>query len=132
MKTTKITYWVSTSIVALMMAFAAYSYLTQESVQQGFRHLGFPDYFRVELAIAKLIGAVLLLTPVAARVKEWAYAGFTITFISAFIAHTAAGDPLFARIMPLIFLGLLAVSYTTYLRQHFGGQSDLNNWQVVS
>ena len=31
--------------------------------------LGFTDYFRVELAWAKLLGAVLLLAPVPARLK---------------------------------------------------------------
>jgi len=41
--------------------------------------LGFTDYFRVELAWAKLLGAVLLLAPVPARLKEWAYAAFAIT-----------------------------------------------------
>ena len=38
--------------------------------------LGFTDYFHVELALAKLLGAVLLLAPVPARLKEWAYAAF--------------------------------------------------------
>ena len=34
--------------------------------------LGFTDYFRAELAWAKLLGVVLLLAPVPARLKEWA------------------------------------------------------------
>jgi hypothetical protein len=29
---------------------------------------------------------------VPARVKEWAYAGFAITLVSALIAHLAVGD----------------------------------------
>ena len=41
--------------------------------------LSFTDYFRVELAWAKLLGAVLSLAPVPARLKEWAYAAFAIT-----------------------------------------------------
>jgi DoxX-like protein len=48
--------------------------------------LGFIDYFRVEFAWAKLLGAVLLLAPVPARLKEWAYAAFAITLGSALIA----------------------------------------------
>jgi uncharacterized membrane protein YphA (DoxX/SURF4 family) len=68
----------------------------------------------VELALAKLVGAILLIAPVAARIKEWAYAGFTFTFISAFIAHTASGDPINYRIMPVIFLAFLITSYITY------------------
>ncbi|HTD99460.1 MAG TPA: DoxX family protein [Mucilaginibacter sp.] len=114
MKANKITYWVTTAIVAIMMTYSCYAYLTQPAIKQAFQHLGFPDYFRVELAIAKLIAAVILLTPVAARIKEWAYAGLSITFISAFIAHTASGDPANYRAMPLIFLALLVVSYITY------------------
>jgi hypothetical protein len=116
MKTLKITYWITTAIVALMMLFSAYMYLNAPMVQQSFHRLGFPDYLRVELAIAKIIGVVLLLIPVA-RVKEWAYAGFAITFISAFVAHTESGDPSSIRIMPVIFLILLAVSYYTYYKR---------------
>ena len=61
-------------------------------VAEAFTHLGFPDYFRVELAWAKLLGVVLLLAPVPSRLKEWAYAGFAITLGSALIAHFAVGD----------------------------------------
>jgi len=113
-KTIKITYWISTAIVSLMMIFSAYSYFTNPEVKQGFQHLGFPDYFRVELAIAKILGAIILLAPIKGQVKEWAYAGFAITFISAFIAHSASGDPINNRIGPIVFLVVLALSYFTY------------------
>jgi hypothetical protein len=46
----------------------------------------------VELALAKLLGVALLLAPVPARLKEWAYAGFAFTLGSALIAHLAVGD----------------------------------------
>ena len=59
---------------------------------EAFTHLGFPAYFRVELSLAKLLGVVLLLAPVPARLKEWAYAGFAITLGSALIAHLSVGD----------------------------------------
>jgi hypothetical protein len=35
---------------------------------------------------------VLLLAPVPARLKEWAYAGFAINLGSAILAHVAMGD----------------------------------------
>ena len=113
MKTSRIIYWVTTGIVALMMSYSAFAYITKPEMVKGFQHLGFPDYFRVELAVGKLIGVVLLLSPVAARVKEWAYAGFGITFVSAFIAHSASGDPIAMRAMPLVLLVLLGISYYT-------------------
>jgi hypothetical protein len=74
MKAIKITYWISTALVALMMSFSAYAYVTNPTAKQGFQHLGYPDYFRIELAVAKLIGALVLLVPLNTRIKEWAYA----------------------------------------------------------
>lgn len=118
MKTLTITYWVTTAIVGLMMIYSAYAYFTEVSIQQAFQHLGYPDYFRIKLGIAKVVGAVLLLAPVGARLKEWVYAGFTFTFVSALIAHTVAGDPVSARMAPVIFLLLLAVSYVTFHKRH--------------
>jgi hypothetical protein len=113
MKSTKIIYWVTTGILAVMMSYSAYLYLTSPDLEQAFTHLGFPGYFRVELAIAKFIGAALLLVPVSIRIKEWVYAGFGIVFISGFIAHLVSGDPTSAVIMPLVFFLLLMVSYFT-------------------
>ena len=55
-------------------------------------HLGFPAYFRVELSWAKVLGVIALLAPVPARIREWAYAGFAITLLSALIAHLSMGD----------------------------------------
>ena len=113
-KTIKIIYWITTAIISLMMIFSAYSYLTNEAIKGAFQHLGFPGYFRIELAIAKALGALLLIIPIKGLIKEWVYAGFTFTFISAFIAHTASGDPINNRIGPIIFLVVLAISYFTY------------------
>jgi len=132
MKATNTIYWITNSILAVMMAFAANSSIMQPAVQHGFHHLGFPGNFRIELAIAKLIGVVLLLAPVAAKVKEWTYAGFGITFIAAFIAHIASGDPVTVSIMPLFFSGLLAASYITYHRRYTAEQASLDAWQLVS
>ncbi|RXF68684.1 DoxX family protein [Arcticibacter tournemirensis] len=116
MKTNKVTYWVVTILVSVMMINSAVMYLTKPEIKQAFVHLGFPSYFRVELAALKVIGAIVLLVPLPCNFKEWAYSGFAITFVSAFIAHSASGDPASARIMPVIFLVLLVVSYITYHR----------------
>ena len=85
-------YWIVTAIFCLQMSFTAYAQLRLPQVAQAFAHLGFPAYFRVELSWAKFLGVLLLVTPVPARLKEWAYAGFAITLVSAVLAHIAAGD----------------------------------------
>ena len=85
-------FWIATALFCLQIGFTAYAQLSLPQVAEAFTRLGFPDYFRVELAWAKLLGIVLLLAPVPARFKEWAYAGFAITLASALIAHLAVGD----------------------------------------
>ncbi len=114
MKKIVITYWITTSIVALMMIFSGIMYLTAQEAKDGFIKLGFPDFFRIELAVAKIIGAIVLLAPICARVKEWAYAGFAIVFVSAVVAHLASGDTIAHAMMPVVFAGILVVSYLTY------------------
>jgi hypothetical protein len=85
-------FWIITALFCLQMGFTAYAQLCLPQVAEAFTHFGFPAYFRVELAWAKLLGVVLLLAPVPARLKEWAYAGFAINLGSAIIAHRAVGD----------------------------------------
>jgi hypothetical protein len=112
MKKNRIIYWITTSLFSIMMLFSAFSYFTNEEVKGGFTHLGFPDYFRIELGIAKALGAIVLLLPIIRGVlKEVAYAGFFITFVSAFIAHLSSGDPISMLVGPLVFLAILITSY---------------------
>ena len=91
-KPTVIGFWVATGLFSLQIGFTAYAQLRLPQVAAAFTHLGFPDYFRVELSWAKLLGLVLLLAPVPVRLKEWAYAGFAIDISSALLAHLAVGD----------------------------------------
>ncbi|MFL6414654.1 MAG: DoxX family protein [Bryobacteraceae bacterium] len=87
-----VVYWIVTALFSLQMGFTAYAQLRLPQVATAFTHLGFPAYFRVELAWAKLFGVALILAPVPGRLKEWAYAGFAITLGSALIAHLEMGD----------------------------------------
>ncbi len=84
------------------MSFTAYAQLQLPQVAGAFAHLGYPAYFRIELSWAKLAGVAALLVPmVPARLKEWAYAGFAMTLVSALVAHLAVGDGIQAWIWPV-------------------------------
>jgi len=107
----KVVYWVTTGLFCLWMMLNAYAYLFSEEAKHICAHFGFPDYFRVELAIAKIMGVIVLLLPIRFRLKEWAYAGFAITVISGFIAHLSSGDSLLSSSSALIALVLLFTSY---------------------
>ena len=91
-KATTIIYWIATALFCVQMSFTAYAQLRLPEVADAFTRLGFPDYFRVELALAKFVGVLLLLAPVPGRLKEWAYAGFAITLGSALLAHISIGE----------------------------------------
>ena len=85
-------FWIVTALFCLQIGFTAYAQLRLPQVAQAFTHLGFPDWFRVALSWAKFAGIAVLLAPVSVRLKEWAYAGFAMTLVSALIAHFAVGD----------------------------------------
>jgi hypothetical protein len=115
-KTTTIVYWIVTALFCLQIGFTAYAQLRLPQVAEMFTHLGFPDYFRVELSWAKLLGVALLLAPVAVRLKEWAYAGFAITLASALIAHLSVGDGPAVWSWSVATGVLLGLSYFFWLR----------------
>ena len=109
----KIAYWVSTGLLAALALFSGFAYLSgSPEAVQGFAHVGYPQQLRIILGIAKPLGAIALLVPGFAKLKEWAYAGFTFAWISALVAHYLAKDGPKA-FMPLILLLLLAISYVT-------------------
>jgi uncharacterized membrane protein YphA (DoxX/SURF4 family) len=104
---------VSTGLLAALSLVAVFTYLSgSPQAVQGFTHVGYPQQLRIILGIAKLLGAITLVAPGLPRLKEWAYAGFTFAWISAFVAHYLAKDGPKA-FMPLILLILLLVSYVT-------------------
>jgi hypothetical protein len=114
MKTTKIVYWVSTSIICLFALSAVQ--MNSEMAIEGSKHVLIPRYLSLEISIGQLIGLVLLIVPaIPKRFKEWAYVGFGIMYISALVAHIAVGDPFIpSGLMAVLFFGLLLCSYISY------------------
>lgn len=118
MKKIKTIYWVTTVLAMLTGATSAFMYFTNPKFIEGYRHLGFPDYFRVELGILKILGMLILLIPAfPVRVKEWAYVGFGITFFSGILAHGIVDGPGVA-FFPIIPLVLLIISYVYFHKLH--------------
>lgn len=109
MKTNKIIYWICTGLVAAMMLMSGFMYLSKApQVVEGMKTLGFPDFFRVLLGVAKIAGAIALVVPGFNTIKEWAYAGFTFVFIGAICAHVTTDTSFVGALVALL---LLAGSY---------------------
>lgn len=115
MKKEKLIYRVSTGIVSAVTLFSIISFTMFDHTmypEGAFNHLHLPPYFKVEITVAKILGLLALLLPgIPVKAREFAYAGFGITFASASFAHYSVGDGLLYIIDPLLFLGCLIVSY---------------------
>jgi hypothetical protein len=115
MKKVKIIYWITTGIIVLLDGVIPALTSQTELAKQGIAHLGYPAYFGVLLVAFKIIGAITLILPmVKGRYKEWAYAGFGISFICAAVSHGVIDGMDFQTFLPLIVFGILAVSYFCY------------------
>jgi hypothetical protein len=114
-KTIKIIYWVVTILFALAMLGDAFGGITKQ--QQGvvvLQHLGYPVYNMPMFGVAKLLGAIAILQPKFKTIKEWAYAGFTFNFLSAFISRAIVGDSFGLLIPPVIMLIVMFISYALW------------------
>jgi DoxX-like family len=122
----QIAFWGATGLVAIEALYGAFTYLTAAPVAvERFEHVGYPQQLRVLLGIAKLAGAIVLLLPRRPTLKEWAYAGFTFTWIAATVAHYLAGDgPL--SLLPVALIGVLAVSYVTRPADRRGAEEAMH------
>jgi hypothetical protein len=126
-KTTKAVYWISTVIIFLFEGVMPALTSNSQLAIDGIRHLGYPDYFRIMLSVFKVIGALVLILPfMKGRYKEWAYAGFGITMIAAFVSHLVVDGFNGQTCFPLIVFVILAISYIYYHKMaqqvlHTGG-----------
>jgi len=113
MKKYKVIFWVATAIIILMEGVMPLSTIifAPEYVTAGTDPLGYPDYFAYALIICKVLGVLAISFKTPAKLKEWAYAGLTFNLIFAFISHACVDKNVGFMIMPLVVLGILAVSY---------------------
>jgi len=106
MKKDKTIYRITTGIIVFIMLFSMYKMYTPD-----YDRMNLPNYLRLELSVFKILGLLVLLLPqFSINIKEWAYAGFGITLISATVAHYASGDALMRSLEPMVFLVILGVS----------------------
>lgn len=87
-----IVYWLATAAVVAELGVGGSWDITRiPSVRELVTHLGYPSYFLVLLGTWKVLGAVALLVPRRALLKEWAYAGAFFTYTGAIVSHLTTG-----------------------------------------
>jgi len=114
MNKNKVIFWAATILILLWEGIMPLGTLifAPEYANAGTKPLGYPDYFAYSLIICKVLGAIAISYPkTPPKLKEWAYAGLTFNLIFAFISHAFVDKNIGFMIMPLVVLGILAVSY---------------------
>lgn len=115
MKSTKIIYWATTTLIFLFEGLMPALTSQTEMAKEGLSHLGYPAYFGLALVVFKVLGTLALIIPkVPKTLKEWAYAGFVFDFIFAAISHWAVDGFGMDAVFPLIIMAVLLVSYRSY------------------
>src|SRR6185295_18131998 len=107
-----VSYWISTGLVAFAFAFGGVADLARfPDMIAGMSHLGYPVYLASLLGLWKVLGAIAVLAPGNARLKEWAYAGMFFDLTGAAYSHASSGDPAGRILTPIVLLALVAASW---------------------
>jgi hypothetical protein len=115
MKKDKIIFWIATAFLFFVEGIAVAINFQRDCSIDIFKHLQYPDYFRVALSTCKLVGSLVIVIPaVPYRIKEWAYAGFTFNTLFAFISFFVIDGFGPGLIFPIVVMTALLVSYFYY------------------
>lgn len=109
-KRTTVLYWVLTLLVLLPTAGSGIPELFTDgpqSVATTMHALGYPLYLMKILGLAKILGAIAIVSNQSRTLKEWAYAGFAFDLLGATASHLLAGDAVHAPLPFVIFLMLM-------------------------
>jgi len=105
-------YWLATAAVVAEMGLGGiWDIARLPFVRDLVTHLGYPSYFLVLLGTWKVLGAVALLVPRRALLKEWAYAGTFFTYTGAIASHLTTGYDLGEVGLLAVLTGLTAASW---------------------
>lgn len=121
MRKIQIAYWIVTACTLIGFLLSAVNEIIRspDTLISTTQLLGYPAYFLTLLGVAKVIGIGVLVIPKYFRLKEWAYAGFTIDCISAFWSEIAVGNPK-GSIKSVVVLSFVLLSYYLLRRMQKG------------
>ena len=107
MKLQKTIYWIATVLLCAIFLYSAQMYFFKTEMIKGFfEHFNYPTYIVIPLAIAKVLGVIVILLRKSTWLTEWAYAGFFFDLVLATAAHQNAGDTIGLSVyaIPILFV----------------------------
>jgi hypothetical protein len=108
-------YWIITGILSFCIFSGGLAQALQvKGVVDGFKPLGYPNYFISLIGVWKMLGIIAILIPKFKLLKEWAYAGIFFVMSGAVISHIASGNVSVQIIAPVALVVFTVLSW--YLR----------------
>lgn len=104
-------YWVLILLVLLPMAGTGIPELFvggPKTTAEALHALGYPLYVMKILGLAKILGAIAIISNRSRTLTEWAYAGFAFNLLGATASHLLAGDAAHAPVPFALFVILMA------------------------
>lgn len=115
MKKYTVTFWITSIIIFLFEGVMPALTSNSEMAKEGITSLGYPLYFVTLLTVFKVLGSIVLIVPKFPKnIKEWAYAGFGIDFIAAFISLWVVTGFGATLLFPIVFFVILSLSYWSW------------------
>lgn len=116
-KAITITYWTLSIIFGVFMLMDGGAGIAKEQTgREVMAHLGYPVYLMVITGAFKVLGAIAILQNSFTTIKEWAFAGFAISFVGAFASRAFVGDGTALLAPPLVMLAVMFVVYYFWKR----------------
>lgn len=114
-KRKRLWYWIITILLAFCIFMGGLAQTLQlKGVIEGFKPLGYPNYFISIIGVWKILGVIAILVPKFPLLKEWAYSGIFILLTGAVISHIASDDIHVQIIAPCVLAIFTVLSW--YLR----------------
>ena len=112
MTVTLVSYWVTTTLVAIAFLLPGVGNLVHTpQIAHDMAHLGYPSYFLTVLGSWMILGAIAITIPRFPRLKEWAYAGMIFDLTGAALSRAVSGDGAGGIVPPLAIAVLVIVSW---------------------
>ena len=109
-----VAYWILTAYLAFESILSAvwdFNWLNKGYAINLMQQLGYPSYFLILKGICTLLAAPVFVLPGMRLLKEWAYFGTFLIYISAIVSHLAVRDSFKNLIPPIIFFAIAVASW---------------------
>ncbi|PCI59784.1 MAG: hypothetical protein COB37_10835 [Kordiimonadales bacterium] len=124
----RIIYWIATSLMLGLMAFAIVIYpLQYESITAHFEELGYSSYLVYPLAFLKLTAFIVIITNRYRNLKDIAYGAYFLNMVMATAAYLTLGaNPVHA------YVGLVVIPVSYILSNRVRGEPTRNLFTLSS